>query len=697
MATLSLAKPIENVGSIEEIRVLALVNHLVPMLAGWRKGEDLRNLLSQAETFLSERQEKMTDAQKELVAIRTQHDAVVAKSGTYRKFSYAAILIGLVGTYFSLILGILVIASSIVLGFGFVSSAKTEQKRILNSMAAVEAKVAKINSDIETATARKTSTQREIASRAAGFPEVKIADVRFGLQMAQIAGRNVLLDASGNHAATVLRTVDVSGLQKGLSHISNKVEALLTVPPLLSPGQQKEIQDPVHQLFGEESDLQDLVGEFTVSLGKLKDVNLSLPMVSPTSVLVHRLIAGEINQADDRPAIAIIKGKISTTEINAFVNEVNQTKENGVRVFSEVNAVFKNLESACALYANARATSVNTIHQSLTEVLNRADWCSRRFYCPRTILSPTYIQDLLRVDPNKAYLLSLDDLIERLRSDGEVSKRLAKKPELEQQLSDAYSTVYAVQDLVGGVSFGEEGTRIDERTRPKHVEDQFRESVNRFSNILQQVMTGSSYPTLNFSAEAQLFFDPDSDEWCSDIVPFRYSTPNILKYGGVVKAYSDLMIPLWEHLWTEKADFRKTELFRTNESMIRMSEKESEKLIEVANQFRADMRTVRENVNLIESELKSTYTEIISFRDGMDKLGLLSERTKAGISDEKLQGMVLGESMLSKSDRYEVLLSTMPQSQAETRGTVHDPIDLIKEPDALIGYQGDLGVRLLSA
>jgi hypothetical protein len=128
-----------------------------------------------------------------------------------------------------------------------------------------------------------------------------------------------------------------------------------------------------------------------------------------------------------------------------------------------------------------------------------------------------------------------------------------------------------------------------------------------------------------------------------------------------------------------------------------MSEKESEKLIEVANQFRSDMRTVRENVHLVEADLKSKYAEIVSFRDGMDKLGLLSDRTKAGITDEKLKDMVMGESMLSTSERYEVSLNVMPQSQAETRGTVHDPIDLVKEPNALVGYQGIAGPRLLSA
>ena len=691
MAILSLARPIENVRSNDEARVLALVDHLMPMLEDWRKGEDLRNDISELDAVLAEQPRKAAEAQQELVGIRTQRDAVFSNYRSYGKFSYIALAVGLLGLFLNLFVGLAIIGVGIFIGF---TAAKKERSRLFETMARVEVSIAEISTTVEQATVRKTTTQREVESRSAGFPEVKLGNVRFGMKMAQIAGRNVLLDASGNHAETVLKAVDVSALQEGLAHISDHVEALLNVPPLLSPSRQAETQDPVHELFGEENDLQELVGEFTVSLGKLRDVNLSLPLVPPNSILVNRLMAGEIHQADEAPAIAIIKGKVSSAEIQTFVEEVNQTKENGGKVFAEVNEVFRNLENACALYSNARATSVNMIHQNLTEVLNRADWCNRRFYCPRTILSPQYIQDLLGVDPGKAYLLSLDDLIERLHSDSEVSKRLSIKPELEQQLSDAY---YTVQDFMGGVSFDQDGNRLAETGRAKHMEDQFRESVKRFINVLQQVMTGSSYPTLNFSAEARLYFDPETDEWYSDVVPFRYSTPNILKYGGVVKAYSDLMIPLWEHLWTEKADFRKSELFRTNESMIRMSEKESEKLIEVANQFRADMRTVRENVHLVEADLKSKYTESIGFRDGMDKLGLLSERTKAGITDDKLKDMVMGESMLSTSERYEVSLNVMPQSQAETRGTVHDPIDLIREPNALVGYQGNLGARLLSA
>jgi hypothetical protein len=310
------------------------------------------------------------------------------------------------------------------------------------------------------------------------------------------------------------------------------------------------------------------------------------------------------------------------------------------------------------------------------------------------ILAPQYIQDLLGIDLKRAYLLSFDDLVQRLQSDPEILRRLHDKPELEQALLERYDDV---QTFIGGLSFDQDGNPIDQGDRPKHIESQFQESVKRFTNALQRTMTGAEYPILNFSAESQLYYDPDGEVWSSQISPYSYDTPDMLKYGGIVKAYSDLMVPLWEHLWTEKADFRKSELFRTNEAMIRMSEKESEKLIEIANQFRADMRSVRENINVIESDLKSKGSEIISFRDGMDRLGLLSERVKGNLTDEKLRDILLGEAGNVDIGRYEMLLNAIPQAQAENRGTVHDPIDMVREPEALVRQREAAGNRLLFA
>ena len=182
--------------------------------------------------------------------------------------------------------------------------------------------------------------------------------------------------------------------------------------------------------------------------------------------------------------------------------------------------------------------------------------------------------------------------------------------------------------------------------------------------------------------------------WSSNTSPYTYSTPDVVRYGAIVKAYSDLMLPLWEHLWTEKADFRKSELFRTNQDMIRMTEKESVQLIDVANEFRADMRTVRENANIFRADLTAKLSEIRDFRDSMAQIGLLSPHMQETMADERIAALDLEDGGIESIDGYENALTRAPQAQAETRGTMHDPIDYVREPNIVIRSVDTCGRRL---
>ena len=98
-------------------------------------------------------------------------------------------------------------------------------------------------------------------------------------------------------------------------------------------------------------------------------------------------------------------------------------------------------------------------------------------------------------------------------------------------------------------------------------------------------MTGRSNGFLGISESARLFYDPHQDIWLSPVLPYTYTTAEVEQYGQLRRTEVDLLIPLWEHLWTEKADFRKSELFRTNESIQRMSEKEAKKSSKVPISF----------------------------------------------------------------------------------------------------------------
>ena len=696
MSQLALVKPVENVDSSDEAVVLGVIHHLMPMLGAWRRGEDLRGEIEAAERAQPGVQSAL---ERERIAQKTANDALASAlnsviNGAVTGQALAALVCAALGWWF--FDAIAAIAAIVVLGgWAFMTAKKAAdaiKAELSQSLAQADAALAIADGACQHNRRRIEELKAELKNRAVGFPDIKVTPIDFALRRAEVSGHQVLLDLSESHAPVNLKAIDVSAMEEGLSHISDKVQALLSVPPLLTPEEHAHSDDPVHELFGEENDLQPLVGQFTLSLGKLRDINLTLPFVPKGSLLVERAASVSLPNAEAGPRVRMAS-QLDPKAIGAFVDQVNSNRERGLAIFAELNEVFDNLNRVCALYAQARVASVNTLHANLLDVLGSASWCSRRIYCPRTIQSSAYIEELLGIKAAKAYLLSFDDLITRLYNDTEIHKRLRSKPDLEEQLAHSYD---AVQQFMEGAQFDAEGRRLDMGQRPRHIESQFDEAVKHFGHVLQKVMTGSAYPVLNFSTEAQLYYDPDNQEWSSNTTPYVYSSADAIRFGSVVKAYSDLMIPLWEHLWTEKADFRKSELFRTNEEMRRMTEKESEKLIDIANQFRADMRAVRENVYLLESDLKSKYAEILSFRDSMSALGLMSERAKDTVSDDKLQKLVMRESTLTVAEKYETLLSGMPQTQSANRGSVHDPIDLIREPDALLPFTAAQQSRLLN-
>lgn len=679
MTLKSLSRPVENLESLEEAHVLAIVDHLTPMLEDWREGQDLRAALADTEQSLSDRKAEFAASRATLETLCRQRKTAqerVQPLAIGAGGALVAALLCLAVPKIGGFLALLLIGAGLAVGY-FWNRARQELESVTRQCAALEGTMAGLDSQVAALTTRHDTIAEELGARSEGFPLLELADLRFALGLAEVSGRTLLLDRSGSFDEVTLKTIDVSGLEEGVNHIAERIEGLASVPPMLSPGSASYAEDPIERLYGEENELSQLVGDFSHSLGLLRDVELSLPIVPGSGGLARRLTAGGPSTLAASAAVTISQKEGEAAKISDFVAEAERSRAHGRQVFADLAQAHDRLSAGCDLYASARQSSVNALHNSWLEVLGRANWCDRRFYCARTIMSPQYLQDLLGCPIEQAYRLSQDDLLDLLRNDDSIRERLGAKPELEFQLRSALISVQEFMDRED-----DEGARSV--NRPRHIEDQYRECLSTFQRTLQKVMTGSTYPVLNFSSEALLHYDPDSEEWRSDLSPHVYRTHDVLRYGGVVKAYSDLMIPLWEHLWTEKADFRKAETFRTNDQLIRMSEKEAEKLIDVANQFRDDLRSVRENLNNLGADLKSKVSEITSFKDGMDDLGVLSPRAREMIEQS---GAALGDeedSILTQADRFETILAAQPQAQMENRGTVQDPIELVRGFDALI-------------
>ena len=680
MPVFSLARPFENVQSLAEMQAMALVNHLGTDLAAWREGRDLEHRKNSKEQQLEELQAQLSSVSEEVDECGPQIEKAqnLARLATF----------GAAGAGFLLVVGL--IASVGVLAFlGFASVVgllivRAMQKKAGEAAVArldqCRAQEATLNKDIAGGKAELRKIGDEIGSRADAYPEVSLAQVRLGVEVAKVGERTVMLDSVGFHEPARLQVLDPRPVKKKIRKIRPEIEKLKNIPAMLSVQDSRKYEDPVNTLYGEEDRISDLVDTFSAGLGDIEKIEIGLPLVEGGSTLAQRLNNGELDPVLPGDAL-ILKGSDSSDQIDTFVDQINDAKKDGSDVLSGIQEVSEGLGEICNRYSTARQDSINTLHANLLEVLGKAHWCNRRFYCPRTIMSPEYIQALIGIDLADAHLLPIDLLLQRLRSEPEIARRMDGSPDLQQQLVAQHDAIRQISEQAS-VADVDNGITSSERARV--FNDEEAELVKAFRLTLQKAMTGASQPLLVFSKESVLYFDPETEVWASRTSPYSYSTIDVSQYGSVVKVYSDLLVPLWENLWTEKADFRKSELFRTNEAMISMSEKEAEKLIDIANQFRADMRTVRENTNIFRSELTSKLQEVRDFRASMDGIGLLSENLKATLSDDRIAALDVEGGDVASIDGYENILTYKPQTQAEARGTVHDPIDYVREPGIVI-------------
>jgi hypothetical protein len=680
MPVFSLARPFENLQSLAEMQAMALVNHLGTDLAAWREGRDLEQRKSYKEQQLEDLQAQLSSVSEEAVGCGPEIEKAqnLVRLATFGAAGSGLLLvIGLIASLgllsflgFASVVGLLIVRAK-QMKAGEAAVARLDQCR---------AQEATLNEEIAGCKADLKKIGEEIGSRADAYPEVSLAQVRLGVEVAKVGERTVMLDSVGFHEPARLQVFDPRPFKKKIKKIRPEIEKLKNVPAMLAVQTSKKYEDPLNNLYGEESRISELVDTFSDGLGDIEKIEIGLPLIEGGSTLAQRLNNGELDPVLPGDAITL-KGAASSGQIDAFVEQLNVAKNDGSDVLSGIQEVSEGLGEICERYSSAREDSINTLHANLLEVLGKAQWCNRRFYCPRTIMSPEYIQALIGIDLTDAHLLPIDVLLQRLRSEPEIARRMDGSPDLPQQLVAQHDAIRQISEQADSV-YVDNGFSSSERARVFNEEET--ELIKAFRLTLQKAMTGASQPLLVFSKESVLYFDPETEVWGSRTSPYSYSTVDVSLYGSVVKIYSDLLVPLWENLWTEKADFRKSELFRTNEAMISMSEKEAEKLIDIANQFRADMRTVRENTNIFRSELTSKIQEVRDFRASMDGIGLLSENLKATLSDDRIAALDVEGGDTASIDGYENILTYKPQTQAESRGTVRDPIDYVREPGIVI-------------
>ena len=565
-------------------------------------------------------------------------------------------------------------------------------------------KIGGIRQQLGDARKKYSEYARQIRTNPADLPNVTIGSALIPLESKNILGNNFIIDPTGLIKPSKLKAIALRDLSGDADRILEMTRRLENIPVLLKPDQDSlaESRKTGNTLHGEERELKDAVGSYVNTLASITDEELSVHAIKPGSALGQAVgealsnnesIAKDIRDGDIAAVLQPVNQQIDS-EIKRFEDLQREAEAVSSVALSQLDQINSELKQLCQRYNSARRESTNTLHSNYYQVLSRANWCSKNFYCPRTILSKTYLQALIGLDLDLAHTLVSDQLVERLHSDSFISSRISNKPQI---VDDLLRSHEAIAEIMNTYQLEpDDSGLVRAGAAADYIVDQYNQELSLFRQRLVEALTGSPNGFLGISESAHLYYDPSRELWTSPVLPYTYTNAEVEQYGQVLRTDVDLLIPLWEHLWTEKADFRKSELFRTNESIQRMSEKEGEKIKQIGYQFQGDLREVRSNMFLAKADFDSKLQELEEYEEGVKELGLMDENQLARLQSTTSQLEAVSQETSGDASGYEQILMLEPKNQLLRRQSkVHDPIDVIKSPDLLIEGGIDKGIRRL--
>jgi hypothetical protein len=691
-----------------EERTLALLHHLRKLRDDWESKNTAESSATKSQQQIEELEVQLEKIQAESSLEQTTFGKAFTESKAYLIALGAAISLGV-----GVVTGsdqnsksVAPLFYILALSGGVAALLKADQHANAKNRTVEQQtkRITELRQQLGSARKQYSEHSREVRANHTEIPSIVFGSALIPLENKNILGNNFIVDPTGLIKASQLKSIalrDLSGDANKILEITRKLE---DIPVLLRPDQESlaESRQANNTLHGEERELKDAVGSYVNTLASITDEELSVHAIKPSSALGRALAEALSNNE------SIVKdtgvGDIATT-----LKPVNQQVDNEIRRFedlqreaeavstvalTQLDQINSELKQLCQRYNRARRESTNTLHSNYYQVLNRASWCSKKYYCPRTILSKSYLQALIGLDLDRAHTLVTEQLVESLHSDSFISSRISNKPQIiddllrsHESIAEIIHTYQLVPDESGLVRAG---------AAADYIVDQYNQELSLFRQRLVEALTGSPNGFLGISESARLYYDPSRQLWSSPVLPYTYTNTDIEQYGQILRTDVDLLIPLWEHLWTEKADFRKSELFRTNESIQRMSEKEGEKIKQIGYQFQGDLREVRSNMFLAKADFDSKLQELEEYEEGVKELGLMDEGQLAKLQSTTSQLEAVSQETSGDASGYEQILMLEPKNQLLRRQSkVHDPIDVIKSPDLLIEGGIERGTRRL--
>lgn len=510
------------------------------------------------------------------------------------------------------------------------------------------------------------------------------------LMPVEMGGHLVLCDTSGTTKPTCLRLPALSSNEEVVGRVRAALDGASQAPVLLrptdgGPGAPGALQ-------GEERDLREALEGLGEMLGSVEVTEAQLPLVESDSSLMQAAARG--SRREEAPGAVLRTNALAIRDKVALVaRHAERMRADGDGVEASLRRLRDDLRATIARYEELRDAAIEQAHVHVREVLGRSQLASVTYHCPQCHRVPQYLYARLGIDPDQAHEHPPSELLAALERDEQAAQRLSTDAGLVAEMDQLY---VAMGELKHAISQLEAAPTADtgigqakaNAARSKALRAQHAQLVTQFRAVLNKVLTGTARPLLDLSVQARLHLDPDTGDWHCPLCDLRIDDPEIAGMGRLLRIKEELLMPMWNHLWSEKDDLRKIELFRTNEQIQRLIEKEAAALRAVSEQYRADMRPVRENLIVATGEALHKREQLAAAVNSLRALGVLpEERARATLARVgAMTGGDLGEST-SRFEAKETTLNHEPQAQMSRRSMALDPVQVLLGPESLFRDQ----------
>jgi hypothetical protein len=667
------------------------------------EAEDLASKIAAEQTELDELRQQLEQKEAELAEVRAK----------YNRFHFKAKgglgMLGATGVGFAVV-GTPALAL-LVLWAGILFWERTKRGKLLppiqEEVDGMNERVSALDESVGAATNRTAEIVSEVASLQPQQGVEAIGRVYYPLVSADVAGYPVLIDGAGLEQAVELKIADLISDPQAIKKITGTMKNASGRPMLLEA--RDACGHEMDSLQGEESDLREAVDSFTDIVDSIPQLSTNVRLVPSTRGLVKEFSEGvDTVHDEDIPGLLLSAGDEEATQqsIEQITAVTQRMRSAGTDAAQLLRGTYDGLQTLLDDYREMRGDALEGLHRNFLDVVGQAEMTQVTYYCPRCNRLPEYLFRKLGIPLEEAHLMEPREVFQRLMDDKEVAARLSDDEEILremdsslQKLGEILRTVHRVESQMNSdtaaVGAGAELASVQQGARNlKALKHQKMEVLKNYRRWLRKAVTGSERPLLEISTQARLFLDPVHDTWSCAACKNVFDDPTTFEMGRMLKYREHLMMPMWNHLWTEKDDLRKQELFRSNEALQRMNEKESEKLINIGDQYRSDMRPVRENLIKAAAEAENKTVQLFDTIEGLAEIGLLSA-DDGDSARREIEDRLGGDLAQSKrhAEQKELLLTQEPQAQVRRRPDAVDPQKMFLTPESLF-RRVPLGIRI---